>query len=240
MSFGEYGGRTSAIVNADFSARLSNTRENVLIVDAAGGGASSHIFTVVGFVGVAGQLFRLTVQNRSGGALGAITWPTGTSAFKFLGASPNPADGADDVRDFVYQSGAWQEVTGNAALTATGTRIVINLAAGTQTLSPNQSGQHFIGAVDAVFTLPLSDANTKGVTYTFVCGALSSGTGLSISPNAADAIYGNGLTATLDKDLINSGASDRLGDSVTIIGSGVAGATAWRITNVVGTWAKEA
>jgi hypothetical protein len=116
----------------------------------------------------------------------------------------------------------------------------INLAAATQTLTAAQSGQRFVGAVDAVFTLPAASAATKGVTYTFECGALSTGTGLSISPNSADAIAGNGLTATLDKDLINSGASDRIGDSVRIYCSGVAGAGAWIITAIIGTWAKEA
>lgn len=116
---------------------------------------------------------------------------------------------------------------------------VVNLAAATQTLTVAQSGQRFVGAVDAVFTLPAASDATKGVWYEFECGALSSGTGLSISPNAADAIGGNGLGVTVDKDLINTGATDRLGDCVAIYCTGVAGATAWRIMSIVGTWAKE-
>jgi len=121
-----------------------------------------------------------------------------------------------------------------------GTRRKVNLAAASQTLKASQSGEKFVGAVDAVFTLPAASAATKGVWYEFECGALSSGTGLSISPNSADAIGGNGLTVVLDKDLINSGASDRLGDSVRIYCTGTAGATAWRIETIIGTWAKEA
>lgn len=122
----------------------------------------------------------------------------------------------------------------------TGGRRVVNLAAATQTLTAKQTGQKFVGAVDAVFTLPAAaGANMKGVWYEFECGALSSGTGLSISPAAADAIGGNGLTVTVDKDLINSGATDRLGDMVRIYCTGVTGATAWRIEQIVGTWAKE-
>lgn len=126
------------------------------------------------------------------------------------------------------------------ATTGLGFRRTVNLAAATQALTADQSGQKFVGAVDAVFTLPAADATTKGVWYDFECGALSAGTGLSISPNAADAIGGNGLTVVLDKDLINSGASDRLGDCVRIYCTGTAGATAWRIESIVGTWAKEA
>ena len=119
-------------------------------------------------------------------------------------------------------------------------RKQVNAAAATQTLTAAQTGQHFLAAVDAVFTLPAASSSTKGVYYTFECGALSAGTGLSISPVAADAIGGNGLSVTIDKDLINSGASDRLGDMVTIYCTGAAGTTAWRVTNIIGTWAKEA
>lgn len=125
--------------------------------------------------------------------------------------------------------------TGRAA----GVRTV-NLAAATQALTAAQSGQKFVGAVDAVFTLPAAAAATKGVTYEFECGALSTGTGLSISPAAADAIAGNGLTAVLDKDLINTGATDRIGDMVRIYCSGVAGAGAWIIEAIIGAFAKEA
>lgn len=122
-----------------------------------------------------------------------------------------------------------------------GNRRKVNLAAATQTLTAAQSGQKFVGAVDAVFTLPsAAGSGMAGVWYEFECGSLSSGTGLSISPNAADAIGGDGLTVVLDKDLINSGATDRLGDSVRIYCTGVAGATAWRIETIIGTWAKEA
>lgn len=113
---------------------------------------------------------------------------------------------------------------------------IVNLAAATQALTADQSGQKFVGAVDAVFTLPAIATALTGVWYEFECGALSAGTGLSISPAAADAIRGSGLTAVVNKDLINSGASDVLGDSVRIYCNG----TAWVIDAIIGTWAKEA
>jgi hypothetical protein len=138
------------------------------------------------------------------------------------------------------QATASKQLSADANVGLSGLRRIVNLAAATQTLTALQSGQRFVGAVDAVFTLPAAAAGTAGVWYDFECGAVSSGTGLSISPNSADAIGGNGLTVTLDKDLIDTGATDRLGDTVRIYCTGVAGATAWRIESVVGTWAKEA
>lgn len=114
---------------------------------------------------------------------------------------------------------------------------VVNLAAATQALTAAQSGQKFVGAVDAVFTLPAAAAGTKGVWYEFETGAVSAGVGLAISPAAADHIRGNGLTAVDNKDLINTAATDRLGDSARIYCDGVDG---WVIEHVIGTWAKEA
>lgn len=124
----------------------------------------------------------------------------------------------------------------DANLQVSGIRRTVNLAAATQVLTAAQSGQKFVGAVDAVFTLPAAAAGTKGVWYEFECGALSSGTGLSISPNASDHIRGAGLTSTDNKDLINSGATDRLGDMARLYCDGVDG---WVIEHLVGTWAKE-
>lgn len=134
---------------------------------------------------------------------------------------PNPS---------LYSPAAWTRASG---LNAPQAQL-------SQTLTPDLGNAHIVGAVDAVFTLPSAALTPAGTWFEFECGALSAGTGLSVSPNAADAIGGNGLTVTLDKDLINTGATDRLGDMVRIICSGVAGATAWRITNIIGTWAKEA
>lgn len=119
--------------------------------------------------------------------------------------------------------------------------IAVNLAAATQTLTKAMSGQKFTGAVDAVFTLPqVTGMDDRGIYYTFRCGAVSGGTGLSISPNAADGIGGAGLTKVIDKDLIDTGATDTLTDEVTIECTGVPGTGAWVITDMAGIWAKEA
>lgn len=125
----------------------------------------------------------------------------------------------------------------DANMMVTGIRQVVNLAAATQTVTVAQSGETFVGLVDAVFTLPAAAAGTKGVFYRFVCGAASGGTGLSISPNASDNIRGAGLSATDNKDLINTGATDVIGDTATIVCDGADG---WIIISLSGTWAKEA
>jgi hypothetical protein len=88
-------------------------------------------------------------------------------------------------------------------------------------------------AVDLVFTLP---ATVAGLQFTFVVKTISATTGLSISPAAADKIMGNGFTAADDKDAINTAATDRVGDSLTLVGDGVDG---WYVVGVTGTWARE-
>lgn len=112
---------------------------------------------------------------------------------------------------------------------------LFHVVSASMTVSPSLFGRLIkSSAADVVVTLPLA-ATHKGAVVTVVNGVLSTGTGLSLSPNAADNIYGNGLTAVDDKDLINTGATDVVGDSATVVSDG----TNWLITNVTGTWAKE-
>lgn len=86
-----------------------------------------------------------------------------------------------------------------------------------------------------VITLP---ATAAGLTYTFRNAGTSNGVvGFNLSPNAVDQIQGIGLTAADNKDLINTKATARVGDEVTLVGDGGAG---WVVTNCVGTWAREA
>lgn len=86
------------------------------------------------------------------------------------------------------------------------------------------------GAADVVFTLP---ATAVALTFTFVAITLSATTGLSVSPAAVDNIN----SGTDNKDLINTAATDVLGDSVTVIGNGTTG---WVTKHMHGIWAAEA
>ena len=72
-------------------------------------------------------------------------------------------------------------------------------------------------------------------------GSGSNGTAaVSVSPAAADAIAGNGFTAAVDKDAVNTKATSKVGDEITLIASGTAGAAAWNLRDVKGTWARQA
>lgn len=114
-----------------------------------------------------------------------------------------------------------------------GAGVVTKDAAYTVTEADN--GRTFVAtAVDLVFTLP---ATKNGLEYTFYTGLASTTTGLSISPAAADKINGLGITAADNKDLINTAATDAVGDCVTIRGDGVDG---WYVVSIRGTWAREA
>lgn len=109
--------------------------------------------------------------------------------------------------------------------------------AANRTLGYGDSGKTFrVTAADLVLSLPATKA---GIIYCFVLAAagLSAGTGLGLSPVAADKIMGNGFTSAVNKDAILSGATDREGDSITIEGDGITG---WYIVGVTGTWAREA
>lgn len=105
------------------------------------------------------------------------------------------------------------------------------------TLTTGDSGSTvLVTGADKVLTLP---ATVAGVWYRIVLAAagLSAGTGLSISPNAADKIMGNGFTSADDKDAILAGSGDREGDSIMLVGDGADG---WYITGVTGTWTRQA
>ena len=104
-----------------------------------------------------------------------------------------------------------------------------------RTLTAEDNGKTFVsGAADVVVTLPATQA---GLLFRFVTSTLSTTTGFSISPDAADKIVAKGITPADDKDLINTAASDAIGDTVTLVGDGADG---WYAVSLLGTWAREA
>lgn len=111
------------------------------------------------------------------------------------------------------------------------------------TLTRDDHGKTFLaGAADLVVTLPAAnDAEDGGagieLTFCLAAAGLSGGTGLSLSPNSNDKIMGNGFTVADNKDAILTGATDREGDSITLLSDGVDG---WYITAITGTWARQA
>lgn len=86
----------------------------------------------------------------------------------------------------------------------------------------------------AIITLP---ATVVGYTYTFVNSGEDGTVEFRISPQAADKIFGAGITSADNKDLINTKVTAKKGDYVTLLGDGVDG---WLVTKQVGTFAREA
>lgn len=115
-----------------------------------------------------------------------------------------------------------------------GTRGLQSKAAN-YTVLPSESGTLFIATVaDVIFALP---ATSAGLWYTFTFKSASAGVGGQVKPVTVDKIIGNGFTAADNKAAINSGATDRSGDAITVVGDGLDG---WFIVNLTGTWARAA
>jgi len=97
------------------------------------------------------------------------------------------------------------------------------------------SGKTFTTETDGqVFTLP---AIAIGNTVTFVNMAPDGAGDLAISPAAADGITYAG-SSTDNKDLINTKATAKRGDYVTL--ASLDGVVAWQVVDARGIWAKEA
>jgi hypothetical protein len=96
------------------------------------------------------------------------------------------------------------------------------------------SGKTFTSKLDGmVFTLP---AIAIGNTITFVNMANDGAASLAISPAAADGITYAG-SSTDNKDLINTKATAKQGDYVTL--ASLNGTDAWQVVAARGIWAKE-
>ena len=102
------------------------------------------------------------------------------------------------------------------------------------TVTTGDSGKTFVSETDGVvFTLP---AIAVGYVIKFANNAPDGANALTISPNASDGITYAG-SSTDDKDLINTKATSKQGDFVVI--ASLDGTTAWQVTQVRGTFAKE-
>ncbi len=96
------------------------------------------------------------------------------------------------------------------------------------------SGKTFTSTLDGiVYTLP---SIAIGNTVTFVNLAPDGTAALNISPAALDGITYAG-SSTDDKDLINTKATAKRGDSVTL--ASLNGTDAWQVVAARGIWAKE-
>ena len=103
------------------------------------------------------------------------------------------------------------------------------------TVTNADSGKTFTSSTDGVvFTLP---AISIGRVFTFVNTGTDGTNTLTISPNASDGIlYAGSLTD--DKDLINTKATSKVGDFVTL--ASLNSTAHWTVVDAQGVFAKEA
>lgn len=94
-----------------------------------------------------------------------------------------------------------------------------------------------VTVADKIVNLPASDQTSKGQVVKVVVMAASGGTGAQINPATGDTIKGSGITASANKNLINTGATDAVGDTAELVADGAGN---WVVTNLIGTWAREA
>lgn len=120
-------------------------------------------------------------------------------------------------------------------------------SAKTLTAADNGYVQNVIA--DAVtITLP---STALGLCYNFRNGGVpvtsgASGTGsngtalVTVAPAAADGIstFSN-LAAAVNKAALNTKATSKIGDFLTLIGTGTAGVTGWNILQMGGTWVRQ-
>jgi len=118
------------------------------------------------------------------------------------------------------------------------------------TLLENDSFQEINVATDAlVITLPKISADNLGLTYTIRNTGADANNIITLSPNALDAFIGgfpfvtgstasmNRASGTVNKDWINTKATSKKGDWVTIKAVSL---TNWYIQGGQGVWASEA
>lgn len=111
------------------------------------------------------------------------------------------------------------------------------------TLTAGDSGKVFgIGTDALTITLPSTQA---GLEFTFINIGSAGNNIITISPQATDGIAGTITLAssvvtrvgTVDTDLVNTKATSTKGNSVRIVGTGVAGTGAYYIVSSTGIWA---
>lgn len=105
---------------------------------------------------------------------------------------------------------------------------------GNKTLDSEDIGKLFYVTADAVVTLP---AVATPALCKLVCGGAFGTVEITLSPQAADSVEGPDITAADDKDVINTKATARRGDFAVL---GMVDANGYQITELRGTWARQA
>jgi hypothetical protein len=113
-------------------------------------------------------------------------------------------------------------------------RVCEALAASTKTLDAQDTNKVIACTVTTVITLPVTATALKNVTL--LCVGPFGTVEITANPNANDGIMGPDLAGTANKDLVNTAATARRGDFVTINAGHADGYT---VEELKGTWAAE-
>lgn len=138
------------------------------------------------------------------------------------------------VRRFVSAGVAIVEFDAENYADPWGDRVKETLSAATKTLDAQDTGKVIFVTVDSVVTLPVTATALASVT---LVNAGAFGTvQIAADPNANDKIMGPDLAGTDNKDLINTKATARRGDYVTLTAGHADG---YVVNQLVGTWVSE-
>jgi hypothetical protein len=110
-------------------------------------------------------------------------------------------------------------VTGDTTLT---------VADNGRTVILNSASTHTVNLPAATFGLRFSVANQQ---------VPGSGNGVTVHPAGTDVMRGNNFTESAGKGAVNTQATAKVGDAITVVSDG---AGAWTIISLVGVWAREA
>lgn len=118
------------------------------------------------------------------------------------------------------------------------------LRGGARTLTANATltvaEAHYVYRIDAVdltVTLPPVSEDMYGTTFSFFVQTISATTGLLIKVGATvDLIRCSGVTPLDGKGIVNTAATDAIGDAVVLR----ADVDGWLVMAKIGTWAREA
>lgn len=115
---------------------------------------------------------------------------------------------------------------------------IVHATATPHYIKPDGEDTLVISAVaDLVVVLPATEKCRPGLRVGLWVGVVSVSVGASLSPDTADKIQCKGLSGADNKDLINTQATEAVGDYAEVVADGTDG---WVCTDKLGTWAIEA
>lgn len=173
----------------------------------------------------------LTITGVAITDIGQPVYATDDNTFVFL---PTAAVFIGYVRRYVAANTAEVEFDVDAFSDPYGDKVRETLAAATLTLDAQDCGKYIFCTVTTVITLPVTATALAGVTL--VNMAAYGVAQISASPNANDLIMGPNIAGENNKDLINTLATAKRGDRVTLTAGHADG---YVVSQLVGTWAQE-